>query len=169
MAAMTFLQRLVFLIAILLFTVAGDQVTKIVARQQLAPGEQISLWRDTVRLQYSENTGAFLSAGADLGEWARFAIFVVGVAIILAVLYVYLLLNDQLPLLAVLALGLVLGGGVGNLVDRIMHDGAVVDFLNLGIGRLRTGIFNLADVFIVGGVLILFVWSVFLDKAPGDA
>ena len=45
--------------------------------------------------------------------------------------------------------------GSGNLIDRILHDGTVVDFLNFGIGSLRTGIFNVADVAIMGGAALL--------------
>jgi signal peptidase II len=46
-------------------------------------------------------------------------------------------------------------GGIGNLLDRVFYDGRVIDFMNLGIGRLRTGIFNVADVYITIGILLL--------------
>jgi signal peptidase II len=59
-----------------------------------------------------------------------------------------------------IGLCLLTGGGLGNLIDRISNNGAVTDFLRLGIGPLRTGIFNLADVAIVSGVLMLLWWSV---------
>ena len=55
--------------------------------------------------------------------------------------------------LVVMGLILAVGGGMGNLIDRIAH-GAVVDFVSLGIGPLRTGIFNLADVAITIGLLL---------------
>ncbi|WP_419661036.1 signal peptidase II (lipoprotein signal peptidase) domain protein [Desulfosarcina variabilis str. Montpellier] len=48
------------------------------------------------------------------------------------------------------------GTGIGNLIDRILHNGFVMDFLNVGIGPLRTGIFNVADVAIMGGAALLF-------------
>lgn len=53
------------------------------------------------------------------------------------------------------AWSLVLSGGVGNPVDRIVYDGRVVDFMNLGIGSLHTGIFNVADVYIRTGAFLL--------------
>ncbi|MDT8306024.1 MAG: signal peptidase II, partial [Anaerolineae bacterium] len=130
--------------------------------------QTITLWEDTVRLHYSENSGAFLSAGAQLDESLRFAIFTVGVALILGALSLYLLLARGLTAGPAIAMALVVGGGLGNLVDRLLHDGAVVDFLNVGLGPLRTGIFNVADVFIVGGVLFLFVWSLFAGHEPED-
>lgn len=55
----------------------------------------------------------------------------------------------------VVARSLVLSGGLGNLVDRIINDGRVIDFMNIGIGSLRTGIFNVADVCITVGVVVL--------------
>jgi signal peptidase II len=55
---------------------------------------------------------------------------------------------------------LVIGGGMSNFIDRLLYGGYVVDFLNVGIGSVRTGIFNVADVFIVTGVLLL----VFSDR-----
>jgi signal peptidase II len=165
---MPFRLRLLILLLMLLITVGCDQATKQIARDQLPRGETIVLWEDTVRLHYSENSGAFLSAGAQLGETLRFAIFTLGVAVILAGLAAYLLVARGLTWAPVVAMALVIGGGLGNLIDRLLHDGAVVDFLNLGIGGLRTGIFNVADVFIVAGVLFLFVWSLFTSPEPED-
>lgn len=158
---MPFHLRLLILLLTLLITVGCDQATKQIARENLPRGETVTLWEDTVRLHYSENSGAFLSAGSQLGEELRFAIFTVGVALILAVLSLYLLLARGVTAGPAVAMALVVGGGLGNLVDRVLHDGAVVDFLNVGIGPLRTGIFNVADVFIVAGVLFLFAWSLF--------
>jgi signal peptidase II len=165
---MPFRARLLVLLLTLLVTVGCDQATKQIAREQLPRGEIITLWDDTVRLHYSENTGAFLSAGAGLGDSLRFLIFTVGVAVILAALSVYLLVARGLSFGPAVAMALVIGGGLGNLVDRLTRDGAVVDFLNVGVGPLRTGIFNLADVFIVAGVLFLFVWS-FTNPQPEAA
>ena len=47
---------------------------------------------------------------------------------------------------------LIIGGGIGNLIDRLIHDGSVTDFMNIGIGRVRTGIFNAADIFLIVGL-----------------
>jgi len=56
-----------------------------------------------------------------------------------------------------IALGLVAGGGISNLIDRLFYDGRVTDFLNIGIGSFRTGIFNLADMAILAGALLLIL------------
>ena len=59
---------------------------------------------------------------------------------------------------AALGLALVVAGGVSNLADRVAH-GAVVDFLNVGLGSLRTGIFNVADMAIMTGVGLILLWA----------
>ena len=104
---------------------------------------------------YAENTGAFLSLGAELPEQARFLLFVVLVGPILILGLAFAFKSDQLTPAQKMGMILAVGGGLGNLIDRINH-GAVVDFVSLGIGPLRTGIFNLADVAITAG-LVLFL------------
>jgi signal peptidase II len=56
-----------------------------------------------------------------------------------------------------LPFALVFSGGIGNIIDRIIFDRHVVDFMNLGVNNLRTGIFNFADVYVVTGVTLLLV------------
>jgi signal peptidase II len=119
----------------------------------------------TVTLLYVENSGAMLSFGASLSEKSRFWVLTVGVGILIAGLLVYLLFGRNLPPLIVAALALMVGGGVSNLYDRMMNDGRVVDFLLLGAGALRTGVFNIADVAITGGVVLFFFSAIARKKS----
>jgi signal peptidase II len=111
---------------------------------------------DTIRLQYVENTGGFLGLGSDLPETMRMTLFtavtggVLGVLAIIAMRYRW-----QGWLLA--GAWLVVAGGASNWIDRLVR-GSVVDFMNVGVGPLRTGIFNVADVAIMLGVAIV-VWA----------
>ena len=68
------------------------------------------------------------------------------------------------------ALALILAGGIGNLIDRISNNGLVTDFINVGIGPLRTGVFNVADMAVLFGVLALGYLSIYTheDKAISD-
>jgi signal peptidase II len=141
---------------VFVFCTGFDRVTKDYARETLQPSQPITLWNDTLRIQYTENPGAMLSLGADLPAKLRSLVFVLLVGILLAGLAVYALKARSLPPGQFVGLLLVLSGGIGNLIDRLFNHGAAIDFLNLGIGPVRTGIFNFADVFIlVGGVLIV--------------
>jgi signal peptidase II len=110
---------------------------------------------DTLRLQLTYNRGAFLSLGHSLPDVLRHSIFTVGICFILLGALAFALLSKSGAFSVVLAVSLFIAGGVGNLIDRILHDGTVVDFLNVGIGSLRTGIFNVADVAIMGGAALL--------------
>jgi signal peptidase II len=154
-----------FVMGFILFTTIGcDQVSKIAAKDLLMHAGPVSYWGDLFRFQYSENVGAFLSMGSSLPENIRFWIFTVAVGIALMTALCYLLFS-QLSLAVTLGLTLVVGGGLGNLFDRIFN-GKVVDFMNAGIGNLRTGIFNVADVAIVVGMVVL-LFAPWLNKKMG--
>lgn len=146
------------LISVLLVSCVGcDQITKDIAREHLAGQPPLSWFSDTIRVEYAENAGAFLSLGMELPEPIRVVLFQALTAAWLLALFVYLIRSPHQSRSMCLGGCLVLGGGVGNLLDRMLHDGRVIDFMNLGVGSLRPGIFNVADVFITAGaVLILF-------------
>lgn len=133
-----------------------DQIFKEVAIATLKGHPTISFLGDTFRLQYAENKGAFLSLGSGLSDQSRF--WVLGV-IVLAFLSIYAsqVLRGTPNRIVIYGISFVLGGGVSNLLDRFFRDqGSVIDFMNLGFGNLRTGIFNIADMAIVVGVSLLF-------------
>jgi len=146
--------RTLLLIAIAA-TIGCDRVTKHVATTALADEPRQSFLADTVRLEYAENTGAFLGLGASWSEPVRTAVFGIGNALLLFGL-VIVARRQRWSTPALLGVALFVAGGLSNLVDRALH-GAVVDFLNVGIGPLRTGIFNVADMAIMlgAGLLVL--------------
>lgn len=142
------------LLCLLLAATAGcDRVTKHLAVTTLAGNPDQSFLGDTVRLGYYENSGGFLSAGAGWRPETRAVVFQIANGffllgtLIMAVRY-------QWSRLASAGLILFVAGGVSNLIDRVAM-GSVIDFLNIGIGPLRTGIFNVADVAILAGVALL--------------
>ncbi len=143
------------LLAIVVLTIGCDQVSKRVASTHLVDTPRRSFLGDAVRLEYAENRGAFLSLGADLPPWARTALFVVGTSFVLAACLVSLFTHSWPPT-AVLGICLYLGGGASNLADRLA-DGHVIDFLNIGLGPLRTGIFNVADMAVMSGVALFLL------------
>lgn len=161
------LGKLSIISLVLLGSVGCDQATKVVARQHLDGRGTLTYLGDTFRLTYAENHGAFLGMGSSLPDWARTLIFTVLVGAVLLGLLVWVLRTSDISTRAVVAASLVIGGGIGNLIDRIAFDGGVTDFMNMGIGSLRTGIFNVADVWIMAGVFLLAlapeIW-----RAPDD-
>ena len=148
--------RLLFVsTAILVLTVALDRWTKVLAQQHLRGAPRHSWLGDTVRLEFAENRGAFLSLGASLSPELRNAIFSWAVGALLLGLVLAVYLRKDLSTRARLALAAVAAGGLGNLYDRVFENGVVTDFMNLGLGPVRTGIFNVADIAIVVGVALL--------------
>ena len=138
--------------------VGCDQVSKSAARAMLHSGVTESLFADSLRLQLTENPGSFLSLGASLPQQLRFTLFMAAVAVILVIgLVCAALFARRLSTARFVALALVAGGGISNLIDRLLNDGRVTDFLNVGIGSLRTGIFNPADMAILAGALLLLL------------
>jgi signal peptidase II len=144
--------RLILLVLIAASTIGCDRATKQLATALLADKPAQSWLADSVRLTYAENTGGFLSLGARLPPGARGAIFTVATGILLGVLLVALL-RARGSFARSLGVALFLAGGFSNWIDRVLR-GSVVDFLNVGVGWLRTGIFNVADVAIMLGVAI---------------
>jgi signal peptidase II len=138
------------LLALVIATIGCDRVTKHIAAETLAGEPRQSFLGDTVRFEYVENTGAFLSLGADLPPVIRTALFTVGNGLIL-VATVFMAARLRWTGLQLFGLALVFAGGASNLADRIAR-GSVIDFMNVGLGSVRTGIFNVADVAILGGV-----------------
>jgi signal peptidase II len=146
--------RFCLIFSVCLSTLGCDQVTKAVARDTLH--RPLSYLGGSVILERAQNPGAFLNLGVEWPTAVRFWIFSVGVAAFLLVCAIYLIRQQRMNTRLTVALSLLLAGGTGNLIDRL-YFGSVTDFLNVGVGNLRTGIFNVADMAIVLSLLILLV------------
>lgn len=149
-------RKLYLFIGLTVFLLVADQLTKLWARHHVQGQAPTIYWNDFFRFEYAENTGAFLSLGAGLSETWRFLIFTLLTGLFLGYSLYYLIKKD-LTTMGQLGFVLIISGGIGNLIDRATF-GYVVDFMNMGIGSyVRTGIFNIADMAIVAGILILFL------------
>lgn len=128
-----------------------DQVSKLLARAALSGTESIQLLNGLVELRYIENHGGFLGYLNALPESIRIQLLTSGVFLLLVAALVALWHSSRLTFGQTIALSLIIAGGAGNLLDRLVNHGGVIDFLLLGTGALQTGVFNLADVFILAG------------------
>ncbi len=147
-----------------------DQATKFLAQAYVRDYPPRIYLGGIFRIEYAENSGAFLSLGAALSQETRFWIFVVAVGAFLAGAMWVLFREKNLDRLTAFSLSVIIGGGVGNLIDRIFRPNhGVVDFLNLGIGNIRTGIFNVADMAIMLGVILLAVKSFEKPARPASS
>ncbi|MFI5162825.1 MAG: signal peptidase II [Sphingobacteriales bacterium] len=164
----TRLKIILFCASSLLF-IGCDRITKDIAKDHLMYHAPISYLHNTVVLEYVENTGAALSLGDSLSKPMSFWLLSIVPLVFLVILFVYAILKIRvLTQLKLLAFSLIFAGGLGNIIDRLLFDRHVTDFMNVGIGSLRTGIFNVADMCVTAGVIMLLVGS-YKDSKPEHA
>jgi signal peptidase II len=157
------IENLILPIVALLMLVA-DQVSKgwIVARLEVGQSMDLASWLAPVfRLTYVTNTGVVFGLLPGMGD-----LFVIVAAVVVGVLLLYYRYIPPGQVLIRIALGLQLGGALGNLTDRLVR-GSVVDFLDLNFWPLeRWPVFNLADASIVAGVGLLVVAMLEEQREP---
>jgi signal peptidase II len=130
-----------------------DFVTKrlVLAHADTLRLDRVEVLGEFFRLAYVRNPGAAMGL-TPFGRWSLVAISV-GASVLLIW---FLLVTPAVQRWRRLAMGLILGGAVGNLIDRVFYDGLVVDFLDFGLGSARFWTFNIADIGVsCGGVLLL--------------
>lgn len=144
------------LILLVVFVNAGcDQISKAVVRENVSYHEQIELLSDNFILTKVENRGAFFGLGENLPPLVKNIALSLIPAIAMLAILLFTLARPGLSRGMVFGLACMVGGGIGNIFDRIMH-GSVTDFLHINLGGIfKTGIFNLADVSIMFGLFVL--------------
>lgn len=147
-----------FLLLILAANIGCDQITKESARNQLNYGETVSVIPHYVSLIKVENTGAFLSLGDSWPYLLKMGVLWILPALTMVALLLYMLLKKQIGNRLAIGLAFIVGGGIGNLYDRMLY-GSVTDFLHLDFQIFETGIFNMADVSIMFGSLLVLISS----------
>lgn len=150
--------RNIAIVIVLLINIGCDQISKDYVRNKVADYETIHLIKNYFVLTKVENTGAFLSFGSSLPYSVKFFILAILPLFVLSYGLVYLFTRRHLTTISALALAFGIGGGIGNIYDRIIH-GSVTDFLHIDLGFIQTGIFNMADVSITFGLLLFFAQS----------
>jgi signal peptidase II len=148
--------------------VAIDVISKRIAEQALTPAHiPVSVVGETIRFTLAYNRGA--AFGMHVGDLSRIVFTAIALLILGVLVTIYRESASPADGLKRLGLACVAGGAVGNLIDRVRFDGLVIDFLNLGIGPLRTGIFNVADMAIMAGALLLVLPSFTAQPSRGSA
>ena len=144
-----------------LVLISWDRASKELAKEHLKDKAPVSYFHDTLRLQYVENTGAALSMGDSLPKTVSFWLLSMLPLAFLLFMSGYVIKHfNEMSKMKLFAFALIISGGLGNIYDRIFFDRHVTDFLNMGIGNLRTGIFNFADVCVTAGaVMMLFSYK----------
>ena len=139
--------------------ISCDRVTKDLAKEHLMNKPTISYFHNTVRLSYIENTGAAMSLGDDLPKVAGFLILCLLPLTFLLFIAGYVIKHSkEMSVMKVFSFALLISGGLGNVIERILFNRHVTDFMNIGINNIRTGIFNFADVCVTAGAIGLLLF-----------
>lgn len=153
-----------FIMVLVLLNVGCDQVSKSLIRKHVVPRDYIRLVEDAFIMTNVENTGAMLGFGQNFTPALKIILLQLLPLLVLLFLLYRILVRTQLSPWMAVAFSFVIGGGIGNLIDRIRY-GSVTDFLQLRLGFLQTGIFNMADVSVSLGVILILVFTLFGQKS----
>ncbi|WP_191858115.1 signal peptidase II [Hanstruepera ponticola] len=149
------LSRTAFIMVLIVFNIAIDQISKVIVRAQVIPGSESEILGDYLTLHNVENTGAFLGMGSDFNPTLRLILLLILPISVLGYVLYYIIKNKTLDRLSLIGFCCIIGGGIANVYDRIMY-GSVTDFLHIDLGGVfRTGIFNVADMSVMLGMGLL--------------
>jgi signal peptidase II len=158
-------RRSVYIILIIVLTIVVDQISKILVRASIEPqtdisrGERISLIGDAFIMMNVENSGAFLGMGSDLNPTLRLIFLLILPILVLGFVLRYVIKDKSLDKLSLFAFSSIIGGGIANVFDRIVY-GSVTDFFFIDLGGVfKTGIFNMADLSVTTGMILLVLMS----------
>jgi len=140
----------------LAINVVLDRLTKILAVGMLRGKSPIGFFHNTFVLIYTENSGAFLGLGSNWLAPIKYTIFIGIPLLVCIVFFLYCCVREKNRLRAILIVTIV-AGGVSNLFDRLFNGFSVIDFMNFGIGSVRTGILNVADLSVTFGAISLIL------------
>jgi signal peptidase II len=152
--------RIIIILLVLGLNIGCDQVSKSLVRRKMYYYTQIGFLHNHITISKVENTGAFLSLGDTYSRPVKMVLFNILPLLAVAVGLGFILIKTNLDKVTLLCMILIVGGGFGNIYDRISR-GSVTDFMHINFGIFQTGIFNVADVSITTGTLILLVYAYF--------
>lgn len=151
-------RRSFFITLTIVLTIAVDQISKIIVRTYVVPSERSNIIGTYFTLHNVENVGAFLGMGSDLSPLLKLILLLILPIVVLSFVTYHIFKDQSLDKISVFAFASIIGGGIANVFDRVVY-GSVTDFFHINLGGIfRTGIFNMADLSVTTGmILLLFV------------
>lgn len=148
--------RMLFALLVIFANAGCDQVTKNIVRQEISAHDRIEVVPNYFTLMKIENTGAALSLGSNLPPLLKTIFLQLVPALILVLLFGYMMWDRRLSKTSLLAFSFIIGGGLGNIYDRVLYN-SVTDFMYIKAGVFHTGVFNMADLSVTIGTAILLI------------
>ncbi len=163
------LSRTLKIIILIVVNIALDQISKFYVRANVGYQTSRDIIGENFILTNVENSGAFLGMGSDMSPTMKVIFLWILPILVLGYVVYYIFSNKALDRLSLLAFCCIIGGGIANVYDRIKY-GSVTDFLHIDLGGgMRTGIFNVADMSVTFGMIMLLIASfVYRKKVVKD-
>ncbi|WP_452223253.1 signal peptidase II [Lacinutrix chionoecetis] len=157
--------RTLFIVLLIILNIALDQISKFWVRANVVAGSKSQIIGDYFTLHNVENKGAFLGLGSDFSPILKIVLLNVLPIIVLTLVLFHIFRDKTLDKFSLIGFCCIIGGGIGNLFDRVLY-GKVTDFWHIDLGGVfRTGIFNLADVSVMVGMGLLILGNFKRKKA----
>ncbi len=150
--------KIIFSLVVIVSNLSCDQITKEKAREEISKNEKIQVIEDNFILTNVENTGAAMSLGENLSPELKIVFLQILPLLVLLLMFLYII-KEKVSKPNLIAFSFIIGGGIGNIYDRILYN-SVTDFMYVEFGELHTGIFNMADVSVVVGTLLILLNSI---------
>ncbi len=158
------MKKPLFIALLVIFNALIDQLSKIWVRANLVYQKPEEIIGDKFIFQFVENEGAFLGMGSNMNPTLHFIFLKLLPLLVLAYVIYYILNNKELDRLSLIAFCCIVGGGLSNVFDRFAF-GKVTDFLFIDLGGIfKTGIFNIADISVTTGMIILVFSNFIINK-----
>ena len=136
-----------------------DQISKILIRNNVEQYSDIKLIGEYFILTNVENSGAFLGMGSGFSPIMKSVFLIILPIIVLISIIIYVYRDKEIDKISLIGFSIIIGGGIGNIFDRIIY-GSVTDFLFIDLGGIfRTGIFNIADLAVTTGMILILLMS----------
>ena len=169
----TFLSKTKMLpFSLTLFILALDQLTKSLVVRAVEPGQMIPILGDFLWLWHVRNKGMAFSLGNSFPDSIRTVLFIALPVVILVILVIYYFRNREINVLQRWCFASILGGGLGNLIDRILRPDGVVDYISFKffglLGMQRYPAFNVADSAVVVAGILLIISFLQGDEKKGE-
>src|SRR5690606_23764381 len=151
--------RTLKIIIIIVVNIALNQISKFYVRANVGYQTSRDIIGENFILTNVENSGAFLGMGSDMSPTMKVIFLWILPILVLGYVVYYIFSNKALDRMSLLAFCCIIGGGIANVYDRIKY-GSVTDFLHIDLGGgIRTGIFNVADMSVTFGMIMLLIAS----------
>ena len=152
-------RRSAFIIILIVLNIALDQISKFLVRTYVVAGSESKIIGNYFTLHNVENSGAFLGMGSDLNPTIKLFVLLILPVVVLGLVLRYVFKDKSIDKLSLIGFSCIIGGGLANIYDRILY-GSVTDFLYIDLGGVfRTGIFNMADLSVTTGMIMILMAS----------